>query len=259
MANTPAARSMPAMMSMRRRLSRNVIFRAGSNEVGIVSEEARADQHSGTPDDVSRRRFMAEATIAMGSVVGLGLVIPLLATLWPRPELLNANKGFTPLSADEFKALEASLDKPIKINFAKKGVIDGYLVIDEDYYVWGLRMNPKEEAEFRSQRPDLFDPKLLGDVTFPVGTLGIVLFSSLCPHLNCKYDWNDSINAFLCPCHGSQFTKYGVHMRGPNGQFIGPAPRGLDPVPFREQRGAAEVEWVKYSSNVPYRMIISYS
>lgn len=224
-----------------------------------MSEEARAYQDPGTPEEIGRRRFMAEATIALGGIVGLGLVIPLLATLWPRPELLNANKGFSPLSPDEFKALQASLDKPIKINFVKKGVTDGYLVSDNDYYVWGLHMTAAEEADFRAQRPDLFDPKLQGDVTFPVGTLGIVLFSSLCPHLNCKFDWDDSIKAFLCPCHGSQFTKYGVHMRKPDGQFIGPSPRNLDPVPFREERGVAEVEWVKYLANTPSRLIVSYS
>ncbi|HXM18812.1 MAG TPA: Rieske 2Fe-2S domain-containing protein [Candidatus Tumulicola sp.] len=230
-----------------------------------MSSESHADPapktppQPDTPDEISRTRFMAQATVVLGGVVGLGLVVPLAATLWPKPELLSANKGWSSLSATEFAALKASIDKPVKITFTKKNVIDGYLVSDNSYYVWGVHMNAAEESQFREQRPDLFDPKSLGDVTFPVGTMGFVMFSSVCPHLQCKFDWDDGLKAFLCPCHGSQFSKFGVHMKKPDGSFIGPAPRGLDPVPFREQSGIAEVEWVKYFANVPYRMIVSYS
>ncbi len=141
----------------------------------------------------------------------------------------------------------------------KKGVADGYLVSDNDYYVWGIHMTAEEEKNFKQQRPDLFDVKGGGSVPFEVVTMGFVMFSSLCPHLNCKYAWDDGLKAFLCPCHGSQFNKVGAHMRNAQGQLIGPSPRGLDPVPFREQAGIAEVEWVKYAANAPSRMIVSYS
>lgn len=208
---------------------------------------------------MGRVRFLAQATIALGSVVGLGLVIPLATTLWPRQELLTANQGWSPLGKDEFAALRTSVEKPIKIHFTKKNVTDGYLVSDNDYYVWGIHMNGEEERKFREERPDLFDPKSSLYPGFEVGTMGFVMFSSVCPHLQCKFAWDDGLKAFLCPCHGSQFSKTGIHMRKPDGSFIGPAPRGLDPVPFREQNGIAEVEWVKYFANVPYRMIVSYS
>jgi Rieske Fe-S protein len=224
-----------------------------------VSEDPNAKVDAETSEEIGRSRFLAQATIVMGGVVGLGLVIPLAGGLWPKPELLNANKGWSPLSKDEFAALQASLDKPVKINFVKKDVTDGYLVSDNDYYVWGVHMNAEEEKNFKQQRPELFDPKGGGDVPFEVATMGFVMFSSLCPHLNCKYHWDDGLKAFLCPCHLSQFSKVGVHLRNSQGQLIGPAPRGLDPVPFREQAGIAEVEWVKYAANTPSRMIVSYS
>ena len=32
----------------------------------------------------------------------------------------------------------------------------------------------------------------------------------------------------------------------------GPAPRGLDPLPLREQNGKAEVTWIDYQSNTPH-------
>ena len=44
---------------------------------------------------------------------------------------------------------------------------------------------------------------------------------------------------------------YGPHVAGP-------APRGLDPLPFRERNGAAEVTWIVYQSNTPQRIVVSY-
>lgn len=41
-----------------------------------------------------------------------------------------------------------------------------------------------------------------------------------CTHLQCPVDWFQSLERFLCPCHGSQYNKYGEHIAGP-------APRGL--------------------------------
>jgi cytochrome b6-f complex iron-sulfur subunit len=37
----------------------------------------------------------------------------------------------------------------------------------------------------------------------------------VCTHLGCIYDWKDVDNKFICPCHGSQFQRDGVLIRGP--------------------------------------------
>jgi Rieske Fe-S protein len=227
-----------------------------SAEERIVVDDAPADQAT-DKEDIKRQRFLAQATVVLGGVVGVGLLVSLAPTLWPKPELIDANRGFSPIKPDEFSLLKAAIDKPVKINFQKR-VVDGYLVEDQNYYVWGIHMTPQEEQQFKTERSDLFDPNLRGDVTFPVGTMGFVLFSSLCPHLNCKFDWDDSLKGFLCPCHGSQFSKLGVHIRDASGNYIGPSPRGLDPVPFQEQNGLAKVEWVKYRADEPSRLIVSY-
>jgi Rieske Fe-S protein len=222
-----------------------------------VSNEAKAYQDPGSPEDVSRRAFLARATIFAGSVVGLGLTIPLVASLVPKPELVDANKGFSQLNKDEFAQLEQSIDKPVKIFFSKP-VVNGYLREDTDYYVWGLKLSDADAQKLREERPEFFNPTHMGDVDYPVGNLNFVMFSSLCPHLNCKYDWDDSLKAFLCPCHGSQFNKYGKHMKTASGQYIGPAPRGLDPLPFQEQNGIAQVEWIKFAANTPDVIRMSY-
>ena len=48
-------------------------------------------------------------------------------------------------------------------------------------------------------------------------------FSTICPHLGCDVEWNDAIETWDCPCHGSRFKKDGSLARGP-------AKRALDPI-----------------------------
>lgn len=221
-----------------------------------MSETPKAYQDPGTPEEISRRAFLARATIFTGTIVGLGLAVPVVTSLVPKPELVDANKGFSPLNKDEFAQLEQTLDKPVKI-FFNKLVTDGYYKTNNEYYVWGIKLGPSDLSELRSERPELFGQDQ-NALDFQVGALGFVMWSPLCPHLNCKYDWNDSLGGFLCPCHGSEFSKFGQHKKNAQGAFIGPAPRGLDPLPFREQSGVAEVEWVKYSANTPNIIRVSY-
>jgi Rieske Fe-S protein len=87
---------------------------------------------------------------------------------------------------------------------------------------------------------------------YPVVNLGFVIFSPICPHLGCRYAWIDAQNKFACPCHGSQFTSVGEHIAGP-------AQRGLDPLPLRDQSGTAEITWIQYAQNVSNHIVLSYS
>lgn len=50
---------------------------------------------------------------------------------------------------------------------------------------------------------------------------GVMAIYRVCTHLGCLYAWQDSENKFICPCHGSQFSRGG-------GWLAGPAPRSLD-------------------------------
>ena len=50
---------------------------------------------------------------------------------------------------------------------------------------------------------------------------GVYAFYTVCTHLGCLYQWRPTENRFICPCHGSQFSR--------EGEFAaGPAPRDLD-------------------------------
>ena len=81
--------------------------------------------------------------------------------------------------------------------------------------------------------------------------MNFVILSPICPHLGCRPIWNSDANRFQCPCHGSQFNLDGEHLAGP-------APRGMDPLPLREQSGTAEIMWIRYRTSIPDRVIISY-
>ncbi len=198
---------------------------------------------------------MATATVVLGGMVGLVVGIPVIASTIPSQELLSSSgKDWSPLDPTEVAKIKGNTD-PVKIFFKHK-VQDGYLPASmvEDY-VWGVPMTPAQYDQMKAQRADLFQDKG-GEVGYPdeiyVVPLGFVVFSSICPHLGCKFNWVQDKKVFLCPCHGSEFKEDGDHIAGP-------AARGLDPLPLRDESGKAEVIWIRYKAAIADRVIISYS
>jgi Rieske Fe-S protein len=214
---------------------------------------AQAYQDPGTPEEQSRRQFLANASLAIGGVIGLVVAVPCVASLIPESLLKPGTGGgvWAPLSGDEMKSLEASTDSPVKITFSFK-YQDGYLPpASDEEFVWGIKLSPDQVASFQKNRPDLF-ANPAGKVDYPAVVMNFVIFSSVCPHLGCRYNWDTDAKRFICPCHGSQFSLQGAHLAGP-------APRGLDPLPFRDKDGKAEVTWIQYKSQDPDRIIVAYS
>ena len=219
----------------------------------MAEHVAQAYQDPGTPEEQSRRQFMANATIAVGGIIGLVLTVPLLGSLVPE-SLLAPDKSaagtWADIPADEFKELGAKPGTPVKITFSFK-YADGYFPpADDEQFVWGVKLTPDQDASFKAKRPDLYTPG--GEIKYPAVVMSFVMFSSICPHLGCRYAWDTGANRFICPCHGSQFDVVGK-------KLAGPAPRGLDPLPFREQHGTAQVTWIQYKSGQPDRLIVAYS
>jgi menaquinol-cytochrome c reductase iron-sulfur subunit len=203
----------------------------------------------GTAEEISRRTFMANATLTLSGIIGVGLVIPILGSLIPTGGSGSGN--WAPLTADEVKQLQTATDKPVKLTFDLKAK-DSYLPEQTSQeYVWGIKVN--DPAKFRTLRPDLYlnGPTGKPNLPYDVINMNFVIFSPICPHLGCRFAWDESGNKFACPCHGSQFNMDGEHLAGP-------APRGLDPLPLREQSGTAEIMWIRYKSSVENRIVISY-
>jgi menaquinol-cytochrome c reductase iron-sulfur subunit len=203
---------------------------------------AEAYKDPGTPEEQTRRTFMANAVIALGGVIGLGLVIPLATSLLPAADATNDQwSTLTPEEAAAFK--KAAEKQPVKVTFHVHET-NGYLgASDTEQFVWGVKAT---EQQLEQERPELF--KGVDKVPYPVVNMGFVVFSPICPHLGCKYTWNTAQNKFLCPCHGSIYSELGKHEAGP-------ALRGLDPLPLREYQGKVQITWIEYKFNSPQLII----
>lgn len=44
---------------------------------------------------------------------------------------------------------------------------------------------------------------------------GIWAVHSSCTHLECRFRWDSEKQLFICPCHGSEFTREGQILKGP--------------------------------------------
>ena len=214
---------------------------------------AKAYEDPGTPEEQSRRTFLVNATVTVGNIIGLVLTVPLLTYLVPSKAVLESSgRNWWPLEAADWSKFEAESTSadPVKIFFTHR-VQDGYLAAaDLEEYVWGVKMSPGELAKFKQDRTDLETPG--GKVDYESASMGFVMFSSICPHLGCKFNWHADTKHFLCPCHNSEFLRDGTHIAGP-------ANRGLDPLPLREQSGKAEVTWIRYKPQIADRVIVSYT
>jgi Rieske Fe-S protein len=212
---------------------------------GVQRKILSAYDEAQTSEEVSRRTFMANATVTISGIIGVVLAIPIVGSLLPGG---TEGKGiWSPLNKTEVDSLAQATSKPVKLSFTLK-YKDGYLPTKEaDEYVWGIKI---DAAKFQAARPDIYKTSG-GNTDYPAVNFGFVIFSPICPHLGCRFNWSSSANKFLCPCHGSQYNFDGTHVAGP-------APRGLDPLPLREQSGTADVTWIQYQPNTPSRIVVSY-
>jgi menaquinol-cytochrome c reductase iron-sulfur subunit len=204
---------------------------------------AEAYKDPGTPEEQSRRTFMTNAVIGLSGVIGIAMAVPLLGSLLPANETgTDVWSGLTPEQAAAFK--KATETTPVKITFNVHEANAYFGATDTEQFVWGVRTT---EDALKKVRPELFEGA--GKLDYPVVNMGFVVFSPLCPHLGCRYTYNEPQKKFLCPCHGSIYSELGVHEAGP-------ALRGLDPLPLREYQGKVQVTWIEYAPNVPNHIVL---
>jgi menaquinol-cytochrome c reductase iron-sulfur subunit len=75
----------------------------------------------------------------------------------------------------------------------------------------------------------------------------VTVFSPICTHLGCHFNWNPASGHFECPCHGSVFALDGTVLGGP-------APRRLDTLPTKIENGELYVEWTQFKSGTPEKI-----
>jgi menaquinol-cytochrome c reductase iron-sulfur subunit len=77
----------------------------------------------------------------------------------------------------------------------------------------------------------------------------LTVFSPICTHLGCHYDWVASTHEFICPCHNSFFSITGKVLAGP-------APRPLDTLPYRIESGVLYVKWERFQAGIPEKILV---
>jgi menaquinol-cytochrome c reductase iron-sulfur subunit len=181
----------------------------------------------------TRRRFMVLGSAVLGSLIGVGLAIPLIGSFLG-PALRKVQRRFT--DAGPLPNLPAHA--PGKLAFVAK-IEDAYIADTVLRSVWVVGVEPAVGQDEH--------PGAQTSVETPRGP--VTVFSPICPHLGCEYDWVASQNIFYCPCHHSRY--------GLDGKVLGgPAPRPLDTLPCRLIDGSLYVEWVRFEPGVPYKKVI---
>lgn len=183
--------------------------------------------------DISRRTFFTNFTNAIGVVLALPLVYPVLRYL-TFPMYPGYNNAW--IRVGNIQQL-TEVDKPKQFKF-QKVVKEGFLEREFQKAVWVVRPSEKVREEIFHDKPiDYKDTKgAVYWVDNPDSDL--VVYSGKCPHLGCAYKWKENHKrfgrVFWCPCHLSIYDVGGKVLDGP-------APRRLDVLPFRIS-GTGDIE-----------------
>ena len=155
--------------------------------------------------ETTRRLFLKILTGILGAFIAIVLAVPFVSSLIG-PLLRRKNAHWTMIG----KLPQTESDHPTNISFFAQ---------TEDAYI--------RESVTRD----------VWVVSSPSGVLTV--YSPICPHLGCRYNWDESEGHFVCPCHGSVFAINGTVLGGPS-------PRPLDTLPVKVENGELYIEWEQF-------------
>lgn len=171
---------------------------------------------SPTPDDreeTSRRQFLKKFTGIIGFFITLVLAIPLLSTLLG-PLMRKKNGEWIRVG----KLPDLGNNNPVNLSFSDRAV-DAYIRENITRDIWIVNLPGR----------------------------GLTVYSPICTHLGCHYNWDTTKGRFVCPCHGSYFAL--------NGDVLaGPAPRALDTLPAKVENGELYIEWARFEPGTPRKI-----
>ncbi len=166
----------------------------------------------GSRSEANRRGFLKLLVGLLSSLVAAALTVPLIgAVIGPsfrtkKPEWAKVG---------DITSLE--INQPFNLKFPLK-TEDAYLRETTLHDIWVVKHSSSE----------------------------ITVFSPICPHLGCHYDWHAAGNEFICPCHGSVYSMTGKVLGGP-------APRPLDTLAWKLQGNVLSVEWETFKVGIPQK------
>jgi menaquinol-cytochrome c reductase iron-sulfur subunit len=162
--------------------------------------------------DSRRRKFLKGAVGILALASSLLLGIPLLRTL------LGSRSYSTSRVWSKVAKIETlPLEQPIRLEFSAR-YEDAYLEETVIRPVWVIKHSSSS----------------------------LTVYSPICPHLGCYYNFDPNSQHFECPCHGSVFSIDGKVLGGP-------APRPLDTLPFKVEQEILFVEWELFKVGIPQK------
>lgn len=229
-----------------------------THEVEIAHLEERLHVEPGEvlvpiPDlerNIKRRTFFTNLTYAIGILLGLPLIYPVMKYLMKPMYLPYDNRWIKVGNVNRIKVE----DTGVQFKFRKK-VKEAFMPeVEILKNVWLLKATPEvldevykgKDMQFRDSQGSLI---WTNKRAFPY-----VAYSGKCPHLGCGYKWRKvrklPREIFLCPCHISIYDVSGKVLDGP-------APRPLDPVPIRvSDNGDIEIIDVEFKAGIRDRIRI---
>ncbi len=220
------------------------------NEVEIAGLERRMEEVAAgeilvpLPElekDMSRRSFFIKFTNAIGVVLTLPLVYPIIRYLIQPMYQPFDNTWFKMANSNMFQ----QVDSPRLVKFPRE-IKEGYIVRTFNKSHWVVRASEALREQTYELRKKLFSSNPLefkdskGNVVWENDPNSeFLVFSGKCPHLGCAYRWKENHKkygkVYWCPCHLSIY--------GPEGSVLdGPAPRPLDLMPTKvTAAGSVEV------------------
>ncbi len=177
-----------------------------------MTESLSNDQYniSNRNSDMNRRLFFSKAAGILSFFGALLISIPFIGSLY--------NSGHEKKKKQFIKIVNLDLlplNEPQKITFSEP-ISDAYIFEIENRDIWVIKHSASS----------------------------VTVFSPVCPHLGCSYNWNSEEKLFVCPCHSSIFS--------PDGKVVaGPSPRGLDPLPQKIVDRELYIEWERFEIGIP--------
>ncbi len=184
---------------------------------GRVSSVAPASGGAGAPvalrPESTRRGFLKSITGLMIGLVAAALAVPLIGGIIGSSFRLKKTRW---AQVGDINSLP--LERPTSMKFPYK-TEDAYIRETVTHDVWVIKHSASD----------------------------VTVFSPICPHLGCHYDWHPSKNEFICPCHGSIYSITGKVLGGP-------APRPLDTLPWKLEKEELLVQWETFKVGTPQKI-----
>ena len=172
-----------------------------------------ADNLSFVEPATSRRGFLKFLTNLMIGLVAAAAAVPLVGAIIGPSFRLRKSRW-----ADVGDIRSMPVGQPTSMKFPYK-TEDAYVRETVTHDVWVIKHSSSE----------------------------LTVFSPICPHLGCHYNWHPDEKEFICPCHGSVYSVTGKVLGGP-------APRGLDTLSWKLEKDQLWVEWETFKVGIPQKI-----